>query len=380
VQKAHNIFSRVAIISFLITSYLANSIFVLFTLNNLYDFGSFVASGQLANDGLNPYSENSPLVFTVHFTKLEHSGSAPNLNPPISVLIFQALAKYDPYSSIIVWRIIIITLFLVSFYLLQQEYPIGKKAALLRFAWGLSLAGLWHTFQLGQIYTLALLLSVLTWLLLRRNQLIVAGIFLGMLITLKPNFAFWAILLLFAGNWKTFLSAGATAASISTLPIFFHGIEIYLEWIEATRIFTPDLLIFPGNNSLQGLTAHFGSPSTGTVLSIILAAGILAYCNKNKHKMSAINSLGIITSMLISPIAWTGYTLLTLPIFFEKKTWGWAFWLAAIIFTISFYFPSILFQNSFVNFIVFGWLYGWGLLALLAGIVKPSVTRYGGLE
>ena len=41
-------------------------------------------------------------------------------------------------------------------------------------------------------------------------------------------------------------------------PYLFFRIQNYQQWFDAAKLFTPDLLIFPGNNSLQGLAAHFG--------------------------------------------------------------------------------------------------------------------------
>lgn len=286
------------------------------------------------------------------------------------MLIFQRIAAIDPFVSIAVWRITSVLLFFAAIFILQRTYPLYGFQASLRLAWAFGLAGLWHTFQLGQIYTLALLLTVITWALVRQNRPIAAGIFLGILIAMKPNFVFWALLLWIAGNWRIFLSAGITAAGISAIPLATHGLVIYRQWLEATSIFTPDLLLFPGNNSLQGLTARFGSSDTGVILSIALAILISFYVYKTKPVAEKVNALGIISSLFISPIAWTGYTLLTLPIFFERKQWGWPLWVAAGVFSVPFILPLSLFTASFFNFVLLGWFYGWGLLVLLAWSLK----------
>lgn len=57
------------------------------------DIGSFIASGQIATEGKNPYSNDSPLILLVIFPKLVHSAGAPKLNPPISLLQFEQIAK-----------------------------------------------------------------------------------------------------------------------------------------------------------------------------------------------------------------------------------------------------------------------------------------------
>lgn len=85
--------------------------------------------------------------------------------------------------------------------------------------------------------------------------------------------------------------------------------------------------------------------------------------------MKKVNALGILVSLLISPIAWTGYTLSALPILLEHKAWNWRHWLAALVFAVPFLVPLALFQASFFNFVFFGWLYGWGLLVLLGDTI-----------
>jgi hypothetical protein len=44
-----------------------------------------------------------------------------------------------------------------------------------------------------------------------------------------------------------------------------------------------------------------------------------------------------------------------------------------VILAIPFQLVLLFFQNSFTNFVLFGWLYGWGILALLAGVVANTM-------
>jgi hypothetical protein len=86
-----------------------------------------------------------------------------------------------------------------------------------------------------------------------------------------------------------------------------------------------------------------------------------------------ISALGIIASLLASPISWTGYTILLLPIFFSLKKWTIPVIVAAAILTIPFQIVLQLFQSSFTNFVIFGWLYGWGILLLLGDLVTKTI-------
>ena len=74
--------------------------------------------------------------------------------------------------------------------------------------------------------------------------------------------------------------------------------------------------------------------------------------------------------LLASPISWTGYTIFLLPIFFSLKKWTVPAIISAAILSIPFAIVLQLFQTSFVNFVIFGWLYGWGILLLLGDVVE----------
>lgn len=362
----------------LVTSILAvffyiNITFVLGNINGLSDFGSFIASGQFANRGENPYATHSPLIFTVYFPDIHHYGLAPNLNPPISVLVFQQIANINPVYSIQIWRILSILFYGWTIYLLTRE-SLGRTNPNLfwRVIWAMSLAGFWHTIQLGQIYTFLLLLVAGVTLSMEKEKRIWAGVLLGILIAIKPNFIFWAIALGVAGYGSIFLSAGITAIFISLIPVYFYGLKIYQQWLEAANLFTPNLLVFPGNNSLQGLTAHFGLAQMGTILSAGLSIAAIVLVYKYKPNIFKLNLISIITSLLISPIAWTGYTLLLLPFFFKVQKWEREYWISAFIFSVPFLFVLGLFTTNFFNFIFWGWFYGWGLLILLIGEAMRS--------
>ena len=68
--------------------------------HGLWDFGSFVASGRAAREGLNPYGVY-PLTLRVELPGFEAWN--PNLNPPISALLFQLFDLADPEVTFEIW-------------------------------------------------------------------------------------------------------------------------------------------------------------------------------------------------------------------------------------------------------------------------------------
>ena len=365
----------IILILLLAVTFFINIVYVINSLGGLYDFGSFVGAGQLAKNGLNPYSTESPLINSIKFRENDPSQYAPNLNPPITVLIFKNIVNINPLSSITFWRICSLLFFIAAIIMLQRTYPAKGFQAFMQFAWALSLAGFWHTLHLGQIYTFMLILLVMAWMLFKNNKPVAAGIFLGIVIAIKPNFILLALLLCVAGNWQLFLSAGVTAASISAIPLITNGFGIYRQWLEASLVFTPNMLVFPGNNSFEGLSVRFGSIAAGVTISLLSIILLIFYIYNSKPNKEKVISLGILISLLASPIAWTGYTILALPIFFSRKQWSWPFWFAAAILSVPFLIPLNLFILSSFNFVFFGWFYGWGLLVLLSGILSVPTIR-----
>jgi hypothetical protein len=127
----------------------------------------------------------------------------------------------------------------------------------------------------------------------------------------------------------------------------------------------------------MGLFTRFGSVPLAIVLSVVVVLALLACARwreaKNMEQAEYVSALGLIASLLASPIAWTGYTILLLPIFFSLKRWSMPVLFSAIVLAIPFQIVLQLFQTSFTSFVVFGWLYGWAILSLLGIVVRNTI-------
>jgi len=366
-SQAQKLFLYAAIVIGLALVNVLNITSTLPALSNLFDFGSFVAAGRAVVDGDNPYSADLPLVYIVRSDNSERILPCPNLNPPITTQIFKLIARFDPYQAVNMWRLAIVVQFILALVLLAYAYP--NQMTPLRMLWAFSLAGLWNTILLGQIYAVLLLLIICAWIFLERGHHQLAGIALGLMIAIKPNFAFWVLLLAVAGQVKVFLSAAATAALLSTLPVFTSGIYIYQQWLVAASEFPSFGMLAAGNSSLYSLSARFGTTIPGLALSLVLAGGSLYYAYQNKNVLQSINALGIISSLLLFPFSWTGYTMLVLPVFISKPQWNWRVVTSAILLAFPYLLVVYLFNESRLHTVVFGWIYGWGLLLILIEVL-----------
>ena len=102
---------------------------------NLRDFNSFVRSGQAALHGGNPYDAST--------------GETTNLNPPLTLFVFQYLAKPEPRTTYQIWRLITFSLYILVLILLKRAYP--QLTTPFRLVWALCMTGIWYTLLMGQI-------------------------------------------------------------------------------------------------------------------------------------------------------------------------------------------------------------------------------------
>lgn len=343
--------------------------------NALMDFGSFYASGIKSRNGENPYDPNSEYIFEINFSRVGAGGKMVNLNPPISIGIFDFISRFDPHRSLSIWQITSVILYAASILMLTFAYR--QNMTPIKFIWAFTLAGFWHTIVLGQVYIVLLLFTVLGWIFLQRARYLIAGIAIGVVIAIKPNFVIWPIFLLLSGYYLTALISMAVSLLISFIPFLFYGLNIYAQWLEASAL-RQETLRMPGNNSFLGLAARFDAVTVGLVISGVVVLGLVVISRLKLHKwleeFEYVSALGIIASLLASPISWTGYTVLLLPIFFSLQKWTIPVTIAAVILVIPFQIVLQLFQTSFANFVIFGWLYGWGILLLLGAVVKNTMS------
>ena len=354
-------------------------------LRGLLDFGSFIAAGREAAAGGNPYRADSPLVYTVESSDTGQRLPSPNLNPPVSVLFFWGLAQVEPLRAVSGWRWISALFFAGGIIALGWWYQ--RFTTPVRIVWAVCLAGIWNTLALGQIYAPLFLATIGAWLLMEKGRSLLAGILLGFLIAIKPNFLLWLLLLAVAGQTRTVLSAAGTGMVLSLLPISVLGAQVYRQWLDALQDYPALGLTIAGNSSLQSLAARLGVEQLGIVLSLTLAGAVLVYMYRRRTSLDlhAINSVGIISSILISPFSWPGYTVLTLPILLARPRWNWLEKAAAACLVFPYLLILYFFRDSAFHSILFGWLYGWGLLLLLAGTMleprshQPEPSSAGNL-
>ncbi len=273
------------------------------------DYGSFHASGQAATRGLDPYAIY-PLPFHVVLPGFESWN--PNLNPPVSLPLFQFFATGNPHDGFRLWWAFSFVCYVAVVGVLVRRYARRKPLWAL---WACSLAGFWDTLALGQIYVVLVLAAASAWLLLDSGRPILAGLLIGVVVAVKPNFLVWPGLLLLAGHFRPAFAAAASALALNLGALLLYGPDVYLQWA-AVILSDGERALFLTNASLTGIAQRLGSPALGAALAIgVLAISALRAVRRTLTLRQS-TALGLLGAVLASPIAWVHYTLFLLPVFF----------------------------------------------------------------
>jgi hypothetical protein len=334
----------------------------------LWDFGSFVASGGAAAEGLNPYGVY-PLTLHVELPGFESWN--PNLNPPISALLFQLFDASDPRAAFEAWRWISIAFYIVAVLLLAWRF--WSPQAPIFAIWAFALAGFWDTLFLGQIYLPLAFAAIAGWLLLERGHALAAGIFIGLLVSMKPNFLVWPTLLLLSGCWRPALTALATAAIVSALPLLVYGLEVYRQWFELIAS-DKERAFFLTNTSFAGFAARAGMPLLGVITSLALLASLAGWALWRRPNAMAASALSLVASLLASPLGWVHYTLFLLPVFLNY----WhrpAMRIAALLLVVPVPYVIDQFTKPAWIQLTIGSVYGWAMVLCLAILAVAEICR-----
>lgn len=334
----------------------------------LWDFGSFVASGRAAADGLNPYGIY-PLTFHVSFPGFEAWN--PNLNPPVSALLFQLLDLAEPHMMFRIWYGISIGLYGATVFLLALRYR--EPPLFILIPWAFALAGFWDTLLLGQIYIPLVLAGISAWLLLEKGAGVWAGILIGVVVAMKPNFAVWPALLLLSRHYVPGLAAITSAAVISAVPLAVFGPEVYRQWLELLAS-DQERAFFLTNASLVGLASRAGVATSGLVLSLALLGGAALWALRYRPDAMRASALALVLSLLASPIAWVHYTLFLLPVLL----WRWdlnGIRLVSVLLIIPVSFVVSQFGRAAWTQITIGSVYNWALVVCLGVLVADEFRR-----
>lgn len=269
------------------------------------DWQSFVASGRAARDGLNPYAVY-PLTH-----RAEHAGRsfpAPNLNPPALLPVFDLFGRVPISTSFRVWQLASLVIYVGATIALVRTYG---HISPFRLLWLVSFTPLWSTLSYGQVYALLLYLAATALLCIRRGKYCWAGLMIGVLVAIKPNFLVWPALLLIAGSYEV-VACCAFAFFVVQLPsLALYGTGVFAQWVEVIRV--TETAVVHANFSFWGLATRLGVPNLGLVATVVLLGFVAFWTYRRRLDPLTISMLSLPVALLASPIAWPGYALVLIP-------------------------------------------------------------------
>jgi hypothetical protein len=289
----------------------------------LWDFGAFHLSGYAANRGLNPYGADALNDYARTF---QVTTTVPNLNPPLSVPLFQWLATTEPTSAFRVWWWVSLVIQTAGVAWLVRRGPDDR---LVRTLWALSLAGFWMNLGLGQIYAPLAALAIAAYD-LEKDWPVLAGLCIGVLVAWKPHLVLWPCCLLFAGHRRSAVAALATAAALSAVPLLVLGPDVYRAWAAALSQYH-GMQVATNVSVTAWLLAAMPMPRTVTAAAGAAIGASLWHLIRTRPSWSSCSDLALASALALAPISWAGYTLLLLPVFLHRA-WTVSITLSAALF------------------------------------------------
>jgi alpha-1,2-mannosyltransferase len=322
------------------------------------DLSGFLAAGRAVASGQSPYSVADAL-----------HGDNPFINPPVYLLIFVPLAGVDPVVAGLAWRMLMVPLYVLALAILvvSEAVPISFP----RVIWASSVAAFWTVLQFGQIQVPLLLIVVGAWTLLRRGRFVPAGVLIGLLVAVKPNFAIWPLFLLIVGDVLPALVAFGLATLVSAVAAIKFGAPTYLEFLAADRAFASNAAIGWGNNvSVIGPATRYGVVWAGYAVAVLLLIFVGFLLWQRRPSVTATSGLALVTTVVVSPASWVFYTLLLLPIF-ARERWSAFLKMGAVLLMM----PLILVAINPET----GLAYNLAVLIILAGLLLDDQTTKSAL-
>jgi hypothetical protein len=323
---------------------------------------TYWASGWAASRGLNPYAAY-PETFRSNLSPFGGPASTPdfNLNPPCLLPLFQALSHLSITNFVVAWTAGSFLLLIATVAMLLWHRPDMQRRQIV---WLLLAAPALETLLTYEDYFLLFLLAAVAWISLQRKRELAAAIAIGLLVAIKPTFAFWPAFLFLRGSRRLALQATVVITLASIFPVLLYGPHIYRLWVNALandpHWFAPvDIAITPYFRRL-------GLYPLGMVLAWALALFLAWRIWRTKPDNETATGIALCASVLCAPLAWFTYILPAAPGFVSRR-WSTSSNVAAALLLIPSILPTSLLQGSRTSLALAGGIYFAAVWIILAG-------------
>jgi len=252
---------------------------------------------------------------------------APNTNPPAFLIAMLPLTYMSEGLAFAVWTMLAVAALIFSLQKTAEELSLPLRHLLLVAS---GLQGVAAALRFGQVTLLVLPLMTLAWVADRNERKPLTGVYLGLLMYLKPFAGIYAVYMAWRRDWRVLIASIAAfflAAAIGLVT----GIATTASWIESLgsaaeksryvtngswtalmmRVFSQDQSR-PNPSYTPWIVAPraavFLSIAGAVLIAIISAWSIGRIKNRDRHW----SILGV-AMLLISPLGWMYYIPLLIP-------------------------------------------------------------------
>lgn len=314
------LFDFVIIVLALWNAFLANYMVSELQMN---DFGKFYYSAVAYLMGGDMYGPNPAT-----WIKVTESYARPfwNMNPPHFHIPLLLLALMRPESAIIFWGIGSLASLVVTWILIRKEIGLKIKTPWhwrIAILGALGFAGTGATFVTGQLSFLLLLLVTMCWLEARHERWNMAGLYIGIAISLKPFMLIFMPYLALRRQFRAVCVSTAVMMLCFGTGLLVFGLDAHMSWLRVLKS-SFEWGWAAMNASVFGLLTRvlsespYYSPLTIAPQLIrpiwVFAAGLISVLTliatkPNSHKCSVDRdfALLLVASQLVSPLGWVYY-------------------------------------------------------------------------
>ena len=342
------------------------------------DFGKFYYAVLSWKSGASLYA---PTVATKVF--VESVGMQfLDLNPPHFHLLLVPIATVSLETSARIWLVANALAAVAAIVIVVRELNlrISIEHWLPLTCLGLASAATGANSLTAQCGGILMLPMALAWRAARRDEWGRCGVWLGVLVSIKPFLGLFLPTLALLREWRALRMLCVSALGCAVLGALVFGWWSYLEWFRALEEVAWVWAVM--NGSIRALVEKsFGwspyltpivlRPSLVTPLSIALSAIVaIASARVVRRSIDHAFSVTVLASLLISPLGWTYYLWLAMPGCFalwkariSPITWTGLLLLCVPLFGLAFGQPRAIATVTVAS------AYTWGILALWIGSV-----------
>jgi alpha-1,2-mannosyltransferase/arabinofuranan 3-O-arabinosyltransferase len=333
------------------------------------DFGAFYASGRAWNQAADVYSAGRT--------------DLPNLNPPSMVaLVFAPLARLPLPMAGILWQCLGVAALAFAVLRGWRELAVDFETVVTALGALLVTVAARYVWLEGQITWLLMVPSTLAWIAYRRKAPIAAGVWLGLIVAVKPFFAVTAIAL----GIPVALTTVAVAAAITAVGVLVTSLTPWQQWLALgsgiSVTWPSSASLWTLGTRLVGATPHdvvawTSLPLVVAVCTFVVAlAGIAAAFAQDDRDARWTIAIGL--ALLVSPLGW---------IYYMPLAWGavLALWLerqrtlllsiALVLCCIPMHVNFWAIEHGRVAGATLGASFTWAVLLMLIAAQAPTMRR-----